>query len=217
MMETIPWYRSTILRQQIVQLIVAALTLIGVSTDQYDIDGTVGLLLGGVTGAMAVWTMLSRLYRPNLPITEESAGQLQAAVKKQGGFARPFVLAILLGLAVIALPLVSACTGSGTRAAYTEAKGLDEQAYVLAEHYASLVEQAAVLKAKPTTPAIAVARMQQADQVAKPLVLRLRPLRNAYVAAKNATTEAELQLALSQAVLAIADLVRAVQTAKAGA
>lgn len=216
-MNTIPWYQSTILRQQIVQLIVAALTLFGVSTDQYDIDGTLGLIFGGITGAVAVWTMLSRIYKPNPPISEEAAARQQAMTRKQGGFIRPFALAILLGLALIAQPLLSACTGSGTRAAYTEAKGLDEQAYVLTEHYASLLEQAVVLKAKPSTPAIAVAKLQEADRIAKPLVLRLKPLSDTYKAVKNAQTEAELQLAVNQAVLAIADFVRAVQSAKAGA
>jgi len=217
-LNTIPWYQSAVLRQQIVQLIVAALALFGVASDDVNLDDMVGGLLAGVAGLTALWTIATRLYKPHPPITESAAAAHDRLLEKQqGGAARPFLLAMLLGVALIPAFALPGCVGSGTRAAYSEAQNLGEQAYVLAEHYAALVEQAANLKDKPTTPTTAVAKMQAADRAAKPVVLRLKTVRDAYVATKTAQTEAELQLAVNQAVLVIADLVRAIQAAKGGA
>lgn len=214
-METIPWYKSSILRQQIVQFSIAALTLFGVASDDINIDDTLGAIFGGVAGLTALWTFITRLYKAHRPITVDAAIKTEAMVKRgQGGFVRPFALVMLLICAVTSLSLLPGCVGSGTREAYSAAQNIGEQAYVLTEQYATLVEQAANLKEKPTTPASAVARMQAADRAAKPVVLRLKGLRDAYVATKSAQSEAELQLAINQAVLVVADLVRAVQSAK---
>jgi ABC-type oligopeptide transport system substrate-binding subunit len=106
---------------------------------------------------------------------------------------------------------LSACTH--TREAYKTADTPDEYAYVLAEHYASLLNQAADLKEKSTTPREAVEAMQKAELAARPVVDKLRPLRTAYLTAKNAQTQAELQAAINEAVLLIADLVRSVRAA----
>lgn len=227
-MNTIPWYESRVLQQQIVQLLVAALTLFGVASDEINLEDTAGLIFGGITGAVALWTFMTRLFHPHPPITQSQVDATEARVakeaiaRKQGGYARNGLVATLLvvGLALLATGTVLAvhgCTGSGTREAYKQADNVGEQAYVLAEHYATLIEQAAILKAKPTTPLSAISKMQEADRVAKPVVLRLKSLRDAYVATKNADTEAQLQLAVNQAVLAVADLVRAVNTARGGA
>lgn len=212
-MNTIPWYKSSILQQQIVQMIVAALTLFGVATDDIDLNATAGAIFGGVTAVTALWTFITRIVKAHRPITQKAA-EKQAQVARQSGFAHVIALVMLAILTVTSLSLLPGCTGSGTRAAYSEAKNVSEQAYVLAEQYATLVEQAANLKSKPTTPSSVIERLQKADQVAKPLVLRLKTLRDAYVATKNAQTESELQLAINNAVLAVADLVRAVQAAK---
>lgn len=216
-MNTIPWYQSAVLRQQIVQLLIAALALFGVASDDINLDAMVGGLLAGGAGLTALWTIITRVYKPHPPITESAAQAHRQLLAKQGGYTRPFMLAMLLALGLTSLSLLPGCAGSGTRAAYSEAQNVSEQAYVLAEHYATLVEQAANLKEKPTTPAAAISKMQAADRAAKPVVQRLKTVRDAYVAVKSAQTEAELQLAVNQAVLVIADLVRAVQTAKAGA
>lgn len=147
---------------------------------------------------------------------EKVAAAMQDAINapppKQTGFARPSFLAVLFALTVPVVAALSGCTG--TRAAYKEAQSPDEYAYVLAEHYASLVREAADLKARPTTPADVVRAMQTADTAAAPLVDALRPLRGAYLATQSAASEAELQEAINRAVLAIADLVRSVKAAR---
>jgi hypothetical protein len=133
------------------------------------------------------------------------------AAQGQGGFVRLSILALLLAgaLAMIAL---SGCMH--TRDAYRSAETPDEYAYVLAEHYSVLVREAADLAARPSTPDSAVRAMQRADMVARPAVLQLRHLRDAYLDVRTAETEAELQEAINRAVLLIAELVRAVRGAR---
>jgi hypothetical protein len=116
-------------------------------------------------------------------------------------------------LLIAAVLVLGLCACQHTQEAYKAADSPDEYAYVLREHYASLVHQAADLKEKPTTPREAVEVMQQAELAARPVVDTLRPLRDAYIAGKTAETEAQLQAAINSAVLLIADLVRAVRKA----
>lgn len=103
---------------------------------------------------------------------------------------------------------------SGTAAAYKEAKDPAEYAYVLSEHYASLVDQAATLKERGSLPPGIVAALRQADDAAKPVIMKLRGLRATYVDASSAQTQAELQAAIDEAVRVIEDMQRAVTTAR---
>ena len=82
MEDTIPWYSSSIVRQQIVMIIVGAIGLFGVTTD-LDVDATVGAVLAGVAAIIPVWTLLSRLFQPTPPITE-TAVKKEAEMKAEG-------------------------------------------------------------------------------------------------------------------------------------
>jgi len=125
-------------------------------------------------------------------------------------YSRAALLGVLLAVSGVT---VTGCTG--TRAAYTAADHQpDKLAYVLAEQYASVLHEAAILKEQPTTPPEAVAAMQKADLAAQPAVDKLRPAADAYVAVKNAQTQAELQLAIDNAVRLIADVIAAVKQAR---
>lgn len=104
---------------------------------------------------------------------------------------------------------VSGC--SSTKAAYAAADTLEERAYVATEHYASVVKQAADLKQKGILTGSALARVQEIELTARPLVLKLEPLVKSFKAAQTAETEVALQSALDDVVLVIADLVRAVK------
>lgn len=211
-MNTIPWYQSAIIRQQIVQMISAGLLLLGISTEAFDVDQTVTMVFGGVTALVAIWTLITRLRKPTPPITETAVERTVELAKKQGGMARVALLCFALALAAPVAVITTACTG--TTSAYRQAENPAELAYVLTEHYAALVRAAADLRDRPGTPPAAVAAMQRADQLAKPVVLRLRPLRDAYVLARSAASEAELQAAIDQAVIAISELVKAVNAAR---
>ena len=115
----------------------------------------------------------------------------------------------------ILLPLLlilAACVG--TKSAYQAADTLDEQAYVITEHYAAVVKEAANLAQQPGTPRKLVEGMQAADRAAKPIIVGLAPVVARYTAIKNAQTEAELQAAVNDALLALTNLINSVKAAR---
>lgn len=216
----------------IVGLIGTILSLFGVDEvafgekGQRVVDGLSTLLIA----AGVFWAMYARINQPTPPLSDTAVAKTQQMLAQgslqerkpptQGGFARPLALAFLLAIAVPAVATLSGCVG--TRAAYQAAESPDEYAYVITEHYASLVKEAADLKERPTTPREAVEAMQRAELAARPLVLGgdrppspgLRDLAETYSAVRDAKSEQDLQLATDRAVLRIADLVRAVKAAR---
>lgn len=126
-----------------------------------------------------------------------------------------------LALVAIGISGMSSCTG--TKEAYKAAEGLEEQAFVVTEHYAALVKEAADIAVNPATPPEVKAALQAADREAKPFIIGnpetgqpgLRELAQAYENAKNAETQAALQAALLSATRSLAGFVRAVKAAAA--
>lgn len=118
----------------------------------------------------------------------------------------------LLALFLPALLTLAGC--QHTREAYQAADTPDEYAYVMTEQYSSLLEEAADLAEKATTPRSAVTAMQAAERQATPAVKRLKELRDAYLAIRSADNEEALQAAIDSTVRLVADLVRAVRSAR---
>jgi hypothetical protein len=179
-------------------------------------------LLAFVTLGGIAWAAWSRLFKPNPPLTETALQKTIDMVKygelktvptppKQGGYASTpllFLVAIVGALSA----LVVGC--AGTKAAYKAADSLPDQAFVVAEHYSALVKEAADLAQNAATPDQVKSTLKAADNVARPLVLGLKPLADAYQATRTAQTEAELQAALNNAVVAVAGFIRAVKAAR---
>ena len=115
------------------------------------------------------------------------------------------ILLILLGAA-------TACTG--VRSAYKAAETPDQMAYIVTEHYAALVKEAADLKEAGTLTGPALAKVQAADNAARPVVLQLGPIAQAYKASKSAENEQALQQALDKAVLAVSNLITTLKGAR---
>lgn len=204
-------------------LLVAIAGLIGTVASFFGInEATFGEAAGRIIDAVcllltaggAFWAMWARLYLPTPPLTDAAAAATEERLRAsgEGGFARPLLLALLLAVAALVAIMLPGC--AGTQTAYRAAETPDEYAYMLAEHYAALVRQAADLRERSTTPPEAIEAMRRAELAARPLVAPLRPLRDACLAARTAETELELQRAIDAAVLAIADLVRQVQAAQ---
>lgn len=124
------------------------------------------------------------------------------------------LMATLLACCVITPALLGMHGCSDVRSAYKAAENPADLSFVLVEHYAALVKAAADIAQKPGTPPQVIVALKAADWKARPVIERLRPLRDAYLATKSAKTEQELLLATDQAVIAIADLVRAVNAAR---
>lgn len=121
-----------------------------------------------------------------------------------------------LVVAALATGILATTGCAGTRNAYDAAATLEDRAYVATEHYAAVVKQAADLKELGVLKGPALAKAQEIETVARPVVLSLGPLVANYNAARTAETEVALQRALDEAIAAIASLVRVVKSSAAG-
>ncbi len=61
---TIPWYQSAIVRQQIAQLITALVAILGVNLGGLDVDAALVSIFAGIAAIIAVWTTLTRIFKP---------------------------------------------------------------------------------------------------------------------------------------------------------
>lgn len=226
---TLPWYRSAIIRQQIVAFLIAGFGLFKFETG-LDIDATVGAILAGVAAAVPIWTIVTRLFKhaPNMTVTAakkeaelRAAGDLPTGPKpttQRGFFRAPLVLCIALASAAVAFVVLPGCVG--TSAAYRAAQSLPDTAYVVTEHFAAVVHEAADLTESPTTPPEVKAALKAAVAAAAPFILGdgthagVRTLAQRYAAVKNAANAEELQRAVDAAVLELAKLINAVKAAR---
>lgn len=231
----LPWYQSAIVRQQIVQIVVAATALFGVNLGDFDVDATLVSIFAGIAGVVGLATLLTRLFKPAPNLTETAAAkEVELVANKaippsptgpQRGFFRP-TLGVLLALASAGLAFVVLPGCANTKAAYEAARATEnpvaDTAYVIAEHYAAVVHEAANLAALPTTPASVKETLKAADRAVKPLILGnpstgapgLQTLAATYTAVRSAENQAQLQAAINAAVLELAKLINAVKTAR---
>lgn len=179
-------------------------------------------LLAFVTLGGIAWAAWARLFKPNPPLTEAAVDKTIEMIQdgklrtlnvppKQRGFSS---LHLLVAVSIAgALAAIAGC--AGTKAAYNAAAdSLPDQAYVVAEHYSALVKEAADLAQNPATPEQVKETLKTADNYARPIVLGLKPLADAYQATRTAQTEADLQSALNNAAVAMAGFIRAVKAAR---
>lgn len=173
-MENLPWYKSAILRQQIVQMLVAATALIGVNTETIDLDATVASIFAGIAAVIAIWTFITRLVKPAPNLTaaaQNKEDQLRASgqLPPQRGFFRPSgaVLAFVISaLAALAVGTMSGCAANPHRTAQTaeqEADALYGELVIAKEQGARILQDEtvsdqvkrpiaeAIVKAKPVT------------------------------------------------------------------
>jgi hypothetical protein len=120
-----------------------------------------------------------------------------------------FTRALMVAAFVVGSFATSGC--AGTKAAYDAADTLEERAFVATEHYSAVITQAADLKDRGALKGEALTKVREIESVARPVILKLGPLVQNFKAAHDAESEVALQRALDDAVLAIADLVRALK------
>lgn len=240
-MQSIPWYQSAILRQQVVQILLAGFGLFHVAVG-IDLDAWVAAVFTAAGGGVAIWTIITRLVKPapNLTAKAEAKEQQLVAAGKLKGFARPSMLLILAIIGLVGV-MLSGCTGTG--AAYKAAEAAREQsgsleatAYVVTRHYRNLLREAADLKEAGSLAPSIVLQLQAAERATTPLFIgdvehgvpSLRDLAKTYddaLAAFNAARTAEtakaiadanreLQAALSKATIQLAGFLRALEAAR---
>lgn len=225
----IPWYRSAIIRQQIVAFILAAFALVKYKTN-IDVDATVGAILAGFAAIIPVYTIATRLFKPTPALTQTAADKHADMVaenkvppvvaSKQAGFFRLSIAVFCSLFAVGVLSLLPGC--AGTAAAYKAASSLPDTAYVVEEHYSAVLKEAADLAASPTIDPAVKQAMKDANARVAPIIVGdsaagrpgLRELVQKYQAVHNAKSAEELQAALDSAVLELAKLINAVKSAR---
>lgn len=248
---------SAIMRQQVYQLVLAVLTLVGAQVDlaflEENGEAVVDGVLRALSGVIALYTMFTRAVKPapnltaaadqkeaelvesgKLPVEKAtvkavasvgSPSKVETAVTKlQGGYARvSFLLAFLVALGACSGVLV--LTGcASTLAAYETADTLEEEAYVLTEHFAALVHEAADLKGRQgltdatkdalRNAANASARYVVGDPTTDPPLPGLDDLARTYQDVRSAENREALQLALDRAVVEVATFLRELRKAQ---
>lgn len=231
-METIPWYKSAIIRQQIVQLLIAGTAFFGITSTDIDWDATVGAIFAGVAALTAVWTIITRIFKPAPNMSSTAAVKEQDLVRKGEipnpngvrGFALPQLLGALLLAASLTVVLVGATGCTGTRAAYSEADTLPDRAYVALEQYFAVLKEWKGIVTNPATPEDVREALKAAELKATPVFLgdpeatpprpSIRKLASLYQATQNAQNATELQTAVNDAVRALTDFSDAVKAAR---
>lgn len=213
-MNAIPWYRSTVLVSAVASIVFQVLTMLG-KADAFPpevVTASVEAVFQVVALVAAGIAAIARLRSKVQPITAGSA---------PGAGASALVLALVLPLVLLA-----GCTG--TRAAYSAAakaehvERLEATAYVVAEHYAAVRQEAAQLRATGRLTGSALAAVQAADKAVEPLVLGdaaagragIVQLVETWRNLKTAETEAELQAAVNAAVVRLSDLINALKVSR---
>ena len=109
-------------------------------------------------------------------------------------------------IAVVAMStLIVAC--AGTRSAYQAAETLEEQAYVVGEHYYALVREANELRRSGALSGSTLTRAQDLVQGSRSIIAELEDAARAYTNVRNAETQADLERALNEAAVAVSRLV----------
>lgn len=132
-----------------------------------------------------------------------------APPKREAGFIRAAMLAIMLAIGVVGMLTITACTH--TQAALKNADTPSDFALVFLEGYDAALKTANQLKSSGSLSGANLIRVQQAEAKAWPLVRRVDPLRKAYEQTKSAEDAAALQLAIDNAVREAAEFIRLVK------
>lgn len=234
-METLPWYKSAIIRQQIVQLLIAGTAFFGITSTDIDWDATVGSIFAGIAAATAVWTIITRIFKPapnmsNTAIVKEqdlvAKGEIPPSppALKSRGFALPQLLGVMLLAASFSVVVVTVSGCTSTRAAYKEADTLPDKAYVALEQYFAILKEWKGIVTNPATPEDVKEALKAAELKATPVFLgddtttpprpSIRKVASLYEATQNAQNATELQTAVNDAVRALTEFADAVKAAR---
>lgn len=177
-MDTIPWYQSAIIRQQIAQIVVALTALLGVNLGGLDVDATLVSIFAGIAAVVAVWTMVTRILKPapNLSVTAIKKEVELVADRKippsptgpgsQRGFFRTSVAVMILALgslATVAVVGLPGCVANPHKTAQTVEQHADAiygEVTILKEQGARILQDASVsdVVKRPIAEAIVAAK-----------------------------------------------------------
>lgn len=144
-MNTIPWYRSSVFTAGLSAFCVQIGTMADAAFLTELMAGkrdALGRVAAAILSAVVVAVRAVASAQP-LTLTQGQAdaanAPVQPAQSRQGGFARPLMLALLLGIAVVATPFLQGCQALGI-----------PQAQSFAQRYAYALSQTTALRAAAT-------------------------------------------------------------------
>ncbi len=174
-METLPWYKSAIIRQQIVALLLAVLGITGLGAklgDEFDIEKIVTGVFAFAALIIPAWTIFTRLFKPTPPMTEtaaKKAEEMKPPIKMgEGGFIRASMLGTLLALSA-GVVLATGVVGCVTWNPVAKAQTSEQKAYALYGSFVVAEEAAAKLYVDPNIPQGVKSALRAADAVGKPV------------------------------------------------
>ena len=100
---------------------------------------------------------------------------------------------------------------AGTRAAYQAAEDFEDTAYVMSEHYDALVVEGTRLRDNGTLTGNSLLAAQRIEARARPIILDMGKAAQAWDAVKSAENQAALELAISNAVKVLHELIDALK------
>lgn len=125
---------------------------------------------------------------------------------------RPANTACLILAVLACFTLLTSC--AGTQRAYKAAEGVDQNAKVVAEHYYALVREANDLKKSGILAGGDLVKAQNLVRDTRPAIDKLSGAAMAYEGVQSATTEAALDKAITDAAIAISELIDIIKAAR---
>lgn len=187
-MNAIPWYRSPVFTLGLTAALLQLAPLLDAVFIERLLSGqtaAVSQLISFVLSAIVVGV---RAVATEQPITLTKTTAETANVRNQGGFARPLLLAMLLGSAVLAVPVLQGCQFLGV----TQPKSFrDDYAYALAQVTAVRKTATDLLNARQLSVADAEYVLKTTDQARA----YLDTARGVYEAGETVKGQSGLELA----------------------
>lgn len=158
-MNSIPWYRSTVLTTALLAFFTQISTMFDATFINDLLERKPGALARAIAASLTGVVIAVRAVASTQPVTLTQASA--DAANKQAGFARPLLLAFLFGTAVLALPVLQGCQFLGV----TQPKTFrDEYAYSLAQVTAIRKTATDLLTTKQISAADAEYVLKTSDQ-----------------------------------------------------
>lgn len=120
----------------------------------------------------------------------------------------------IVGILAVLLASLALSGCAGTRAAYSAAEGLEENAKVVGEHYYALVREANDLKDSGELSGSTLRTAQDLVRYGRPLLIELAGAARAYEAVRSADNAQALERALSNAAIAVSRLLDVIQRSR---
>ena len=207
-------------------VLIGAIAVVFFGVDETTFNDTAEKLIGAIGSFVAIglpiiWAIADRLWKPTPPMTQTAIDATKAREVKlvATGDSSPGVLVKLpwhalltsLGTALLVLGSLGLMGCQGVFGAYQAAEDLEDTAFVIAEHYDSLVQEGIDLRDNGVLVGENLNKAQAIELRVRPLILALNTAKETYEAVQSAENAEALQAAISKAAKELSDLINALK------